>query len=208
MNQSIYQGNREELLKFISPQFKKILDVGCSSGNFGALVKSRYPVFVAGVESHPEACREAQKKLDQVIQANVESDQIAFAAEEFDCIIFADILEHLYDPSKIIDSYLRWLAPSGVMIFSIPNIRHISVLGDLLFGGEWKYTESGIMDKTHIRFFTQKSFMRLIEECGLELKQKDFIFSLRGSKYLDRLTLGCLRDFLTAQHLFVAQRKS
>jgi len=88
-----------------------------------------------------------------------------FAPNYFDCIIFADILEHLKDPLVLLKNATSFLSDGGVIIASIPNIRHHTTIINLLFKGYWPYRERGIHDKTHLRFFTLKNIKEMIEDC-------------------------------------------
>ncbi len=92
-------------------------------------------------------------------------DQVA-RAEGYDAIVCNDVLEHMAEPHLALASALRLLSADGVLVASIPNVRHVSVLGPLLLFGQWEYKESGILDKTHLRFFTKRSMRRLFEESG------------------------------------------
>ncbi len=207
MTENIYTGDRRELLKYFSRDYQKVLDVGCSGGNFGALLKSRHGSSVTGIEFSPEAARAAEKKLDRVLCVDVEFPGSAFPEGPFDCIVFADVLEHLREPLQVLKTYAQYLKPKGVMIISVPNVRHISVVADLLFLDEWRYQDSGILDRTHLRFFTRKSFERLLSEAGLVVEKHDFILSLRGSRWIDRVTFGILRGILAAQYIFVVRKE-
>src|SRR5262249_40065500 len=96
-----------------------------------------------------------------------------FAGEEFDCIVFADILEHLVDPWGTLASYCRFLSPEGVVVASIPNVRNIALLYDVMVRGRWQYADSGYLDRTHLRFFTGAEISELFAGAGLALQRID-----------------------------------
>lgn len=204
--QTEYAGERRELLPFIQSEFKKVLDVGCSQGDFGAAIKKQAGSFVVGIENYPEAAAKAKMHLDQVIVGNIETLELDFPAAEFDCIVFADILEHLVNPDQVLRRYAPLLKPNGTLLISIPNVQHVSVLSNL-FRGDWKYQNSGILDRTHLRFFTKKSFTRFLNDGGFEIETSAPIFSIKGSRSISCLSFGLLDNFLAAQYIFTAKRK-
>ena len=203
----LYQGERAEILKFIPEGSRRILDIGCSTGDLGAAIKRGNKAIVTGIEINPDAARIAKEKLDAVFVGGVEDVISTQDLGCFDAIIFADVVEHLISPADVIRACSRLLSPEGIAIFSIPNVRHISVLTELLFCNEWKYRESGILDRSHLRFFTDQSFERLLRESGLVVRRKASTLSLRGSQFFDCITCGFFRRFLAAQYIFVTARK-
>jgi len=201
-------GQRPEIAGLVPDGAKKILDVGCSTGDVGFLIKDRIKCEVFGIEIDSEKASQASSKLDKVITGDIEAMDPGLDKGYFDCIIFADVLEHLRAPLKTVKKYSYYLKDDGIFIISLPNVRHIKVLFDTIVLGEWKYEPFGIMDETHLRFFTLKSSRRMIEEAGLEPILKKRIFSLKGSRIINFLTLGIFKNFLTAQYVFVAAKKS
>jgi GT2 family glycosyltransferase len=118
---------------------------------------------------NPEAARLARGKLAAVIHANVESlEFLPYPEGYFDCITTGDVLEHLVDPEAVLARLLKYLSPQGVLVCSIPNIRHQSVLLDLAVNGRWQYQDEGLLDRTHLRFFTLIEIRQMLERLGLE----------------------------------------
>ena len=193
--------SRMEIVDLIPVNARKILDVGCGYGGGGYALKQQQVCEVIGIECDEERNKEASRKIDKVINEDIENLQFKFEEKYFDCIIFADVLEHLRDPLETLLQYKEYLNDNGKIIVSIPNVRQLSVLFELLFLGDWKYREFGLLDKGHLRFFTKKSACRLFEQAGLRLLSMDSIFSIKGSKYINILSLGILRNFLTAQYV-------
>jgi 2-polyprenyl-3-methyl-5-hydroxy-6-metoxy-1,4-benzoquinol methylase len=154
---------RPEILGLIPGNAGKVLDIGCAYGDVGASIKGRFRCEVVGIEIDDEKAKIAASKLDRVIVGDVETTDLQINGADFDCIIFADVLEHLKDPRNVLRKYGRYLKDGGVFIISIPNVRHLKVLFELVFLGEWKYRPCGLMDEGHLRFFTLKSFKRLME---------------------------------------------
>lgn len=116
----------------------------------GAAIKEN-GTRVSGIEAFPEAAEQAKEKLDHVVLGDIETMEMPYEEEQFDCVIFGDVLEHLFDPWAVIEKVKPYIKHNGVILASIPNVAHISVLAPLL-AGNWSYTEYGLLDKTHIRF--------------------------------------------------------
>jgi SAM-dependent methyltransferase len=142
----------------------RILDVGAADGYLGAILKQRGH-FVAGVENDPDAAAKAQGHYDDFQVANVEEFDFPYR-DEFDYILFADVLEHLRDPARVLKKSLTSLKRSGQIILSVPNIANV-VMRLSLLAGRFNYADRGIMDRTHLRFFTLATLKRTLEECGL-----------------------------------------
>jgi len=148
----------------------KILEVGCSTGYFGEALKNAGHV-VWGIEMTPDAAELAKKVLDFVYVGTIE----AFLASEFahqnkfDYIVFGDVLEHLPYPSEILKQCKSILPPNGGIIASIPNVAHLAVRV-MLLEGRWEYSELGIMDNTHLRFFDKKSIINMFNESSYSVQ--------------------------------------
>lgn len=172
---SYYDNSRQGMLRHINPEARRVLEVGCGHGNFGRLIKDTQGAHVVGIDISAEAIRVAAENLDQALIIDLDKDPMPFAAAEFDCIVCNDVLEHLIDPWKAVASLSRLLKPNGELIASIPNIRHHKVLRPLIWPGEWRYADIGILDRTHLRFFTRGSIHELIEFGGLHVKTMEGI---------------------------------
>jgi 2-polyprenyl-3-methyl-5-hydroxy-6-metoxy-1,4-benzoquinol methylase len=163
---------RSELVEFIKGPPDRILEIGCGRGAFGTLVKQKYPdAEYIGLELDEKAAEIARSRLDRVIMANIEEinlDQLGINKESFDFIICADVLEHLYDPWKVLFTLHAYLKPEGKILASIPNTQNISLILELL-SGNWSYTEFGLLDATHIRFFTLNEIFKLFEGTGYKI---------------------------------------
>jgi len=158
--------DRHEVLPFVPGQCEAILDVGCGRGAFGELLKLQRPeARVSGIESVPDRAKQATERLDLVTCGSFPYDLPA--GEAFDCIVFNDVLEHLADPWQAINHARSVLSGGhGYVVASIPNVQHYSVSIKLLLRGEWHYVDAGILDRTHLRFFTKKSMRELFETQG------------------------------------------
>jgi SAM-dependent methyltransferase len=146
----------------------RILDVGCGEGMLGRILLEKGAAEVVGIETDPAVARRAGENLSRVLQGDVESLVLPFEDGYFDCIVLADVLEHLRDPLAALVKMVRHLSDSGAIVASIPNVRFLDVLRRLA-EGRWEYQEFGILDKTHLRFFTKKEIEVLFHQAGLEL---------------------------------------
>lgn len=170
-----YGSANSKLLKHIKDEWKEVLDIGCSEGGLGARIKEK-GIRVSGIEAFPHAAQKASEKLDHVLQDDIETMELPYKPEQFDCIIFGDVLEHLFDPWAVLEKVKPYLKQGGVILASIPNVAHISVLTSLL-AGNWTYTDYGLMDKTHIRFFTFNEILRLFFYSGFNIRDVDRVYA-------------------------------
>lgn len=157
------------MLRFMPDNVNKILDVGCGAGEFGHALKSQRPVEVWGVELSHEAAKEAQTKLDKVIVGSIEAGPLSLPELYFDCIVFNDVLEHLVDPWAILVGIKAFMQPDCRVVASIPNVRYYDNIKQLIKYKQWKYNDEGILDKTHLRFFTNESIKDLFDMCGYKI---------------------------------------
>lgn len=141
----------------------RILDVGCSSGYLGAHLRKRGH-RVWGIEPSPQAAAAARAELDGVFSGTL--DEYLQAHDDrgnFDVAIFADVLEHLTEPADILRQCARLLAKGGRAAVSVPNVTHGAIRG-MLLDGRWMYQDLGILDRTHLRFFSRDGFIDLLDE--------------------------------------------
>lgn len=160
---------RADVQALLSVRDRRVLDVGCARGALGAALKVSGAAFVAGVEQHALAAKDARGTLDILVEGDLLTVTLPFPRGSFDYIIFADVLEHLPDPEQALERYLPLLAPDGRMVVSVPNMRFYLVLLRLLID-RWAYTDSGVRDRTHLRIFTRRSLLALLAAAGLELE--------------------------------------
>lgn len=151
------------------PQKQRVLDVGCSSGNFGEVLIHEKGCEVVGLDIDPPDVERAKKKLTAAYVRNVERDDLADLGK-FDVIIFADVLEHLLDPLMALNKVKRLLRPGGRIVFSIPNMAHISVRL-MLLKGFFEYTPIGVLDRTHLHYYDELEVKHLFSEAKLHIKE-------------------------------------
>jgi 2-polyprenyl-3-methyl-5-hydroxy-6-metoxy-1,4-benzoquinol methylase len=161
---------RPELLALISEAARKVLDIGCGAGRLGEALKARQPAQVTGIERVEAAGQAARGRLDHVLVGDVEEMELPFEQGSFDAVVCGDVLEHLRGPERLLRRVRDWLGPEGCLVASIPNVRHHSVVRTLL-EGNWTYEPAGLLDRTHLRFFTRRDIERMLAETGFTVSR-------------------------------------
>lgn len=161
------------IVKYVRPDLK-ILDMGCADGRLGEYLKKNRNATVIGIDISDKAINKAKKVLNDAYCLNIEKDNLPFLEKSFDIIICADVLEHLFDPLETLRKLRSYLKENGYFILSIPNIAEIDIRWHILLG-KFDYQEIGILDNTHIRFFTRKTAKNLIRDANLKLMKIDYI---------------------------------
>jgi|GEM_PF-112958 len=175
--------DRREMLGLVPQECRKLLEVGCGAGIFGKMVMDRQGAEVWGIELVPEMAEVARTHLHRVITGDVVTVLREISGERFDCIVCNDILEHLVDPDAFLVSCHSILEPGGCIVASIPNLRFYKVMRELLLKKDFRYRGKGVLDRTHLRFFTKKSVERLFEESGYRLESLYGINSTGSSRF-------------------------
>jgi len=205
---SYFKWMREEMLPFIPNDVEKILEIGCGSGAFASLLKQNRNIEMWGMDIHEEAVKDAHDVFDKVIINNIEKDVVDLPINYFDCILFNDVLEHLAYPWNVLSDIRKYIRHDGYVVASIPNVRYYENLKKLLFNKDWKYETKGILDITHLRFFTEKSIVNMFEKSGYRVIQIKGINSRYRSKKFRLMNLllgGWLDDINYCQFACVAQ---
>jgi 2-polyprenyl-3-methyl-5-hydroxy-6-metoxy-1,4-benzoquinol methylase len=145
---------------------KRVIDFGCATGYFSQLLTKK-GCRVTGIEINPEAAKVAELYCEQVIVADLDFVSLTelLPIHEFDVAVFGDVLEHLRNPWKVLEKTQQLLKSEGYVVASIPNIAH-GAIRLALWQGKFEYTELGILDSTHLRFFTRKTVEELFESSG------------------------------------------
>lgn len=164
-----YKNVRHEMLHFLPHDAKKILDVGCAEGVFGMAIKERNNAEVWGIELMENHAIEAKKVLDKVFTGQCEHFLDSLPKNYFDVIYFNDVLEHMVDPYAILNAIKMNLSKNGLVISSIPNLRYYKIFKELYFDENFEYKEEGVLDKTHLRFFTKKSIRKMYENLDYKI---------------------------------------
>lgn len=163
-----YTSERPEILELVPNTARQVLDVGCGGGWLGSAIKQRQSASVTGIEIVSSVAQKAATKLDKVWNAPIEEVLPVLPENYFDCIVMADVLEHLVDPWRTLVQLAGKLMAGGTFVISLPNARHWSIIFNLL-EGEWQYEVEGILDRTHLRFFTLQTMKDMIWNAGLKI---------------------------------------
>lgn len=165
-----YRTTRPEVTDLVPLRCRRVLDLGCSVGEVGAVLRERGHAVI-GIEVNPRWAEQAGSRLDSVIQADVEflAENSADVGGPFDCVVMADILEHLRDPWLVVRWVADLLTPSGCVVVSVPNVRHLQLLARVVVGRHWPYDDVGIFDRTHLRWFAYRNVAELVEGAGLHI---------------------------------------
>lgn len=150
------------------PNGSRVLEIGCGYGSISRVLKEQ-DCAVTAVEVIPVMAQAASAYCERIIVADVEKDGVLDSLEtRFDAIVMADVLEHLRNPVKLLQDIAQLVSPTGALVISFPNVAYFGLLCEVLLG-DFRYRESGILDATHLRFFTWHSFERMLNSAGFEV---------------------------------------
>lgn len=210
---SAYTTPRTDVFSMVPPSARHILDVGCSNGALGRSLRDAKPGrSVFGIEVDPRFAKEAADQLDHVINAdlNLFDWRQSLVGHSFDCIIFADVLEHLVDPRRCLLQARQHLQAGGCVVVSVPNIRHLSALRAIFLGGRFPQRDRGIFDRTHLRWYTIADAHSLLSDSQFKVTATRLTLRWgdlgggRANRFLNRLPAFLqqwtpVREFLTYQ---------
>jgi 2-polyprenyl-3-methyl-5-hydroxy-6-metoxy-1,4-benzoquinol methylase len=196
---------RTDIAPLLPESFGRVLEFGCGAGaTLKWLKQTGRCSHTTGVELFAPSALEASTHVDRVVTGNAET-LIAdlFPGEHFDLILCLDVLEHMLDPWNFVSQLPRLLTADGVVLFSVPNVRNFRVILPLLLAGRFNYVEEGVLDRTHLRFFTRKSALELasIAPFVVERWHHNIAPPPATSGLLNRLSMGLAADFLAVQYL-------
>jgi SAM-dependent methyltransferase len=203
-----YESDRRELHALIPMQARNILDLGCSTGALGMAIKARQQTRVHGVEMCSEYAAVARDRLDRVDELSIEDflDREKPDDAPFDCLIAADILEHLVDPWTTLSRSVRLLTPGATVIVSVPNVLWGPGLMRIIRSGRWPRDAQGVYDSTHLRWFGLQDSIDLLVQAGIELGHVEPSIWSSGVRFLlERRLLWHtpIRRFVAPQYLLV-----
>ena len=180
---------RWDMIELIPVGDHKILEVGCGAGQTLKKLKELGKAKeIVGIEINEQATQDLSGTLDRLYVGDVETIDLPHADKYFDYILFGDVLEHLINPRRVLHSCKSLLRDDGYIIASIPNIKHHSVLLRLIFFDEFQYTDAGILDSSHLRFFTKKEIVKMFKDEKFEVVDLiPFDGSKPGKKYKNTL---------------------
>jgi 2-polyprenyl-3-methyl-5-hydroxy-6-metoxy-1,4-benzoquinol methylase len=214
-NRAYFDNRRMEIQYLVRSDARRILDVGCGFGTMGKELKKKFGAEVWGIEIESGCAHQASMVLDRFLKGSIESNIPNLPHSYFDTIIFADVLEHLYNPWQVLKDIKSKLADGGEIIASIPNVSHWFVIKQLL-SGNFPYCRHGLLDISHIRFFTLASALAMFGNAGYQITFKGSVTDQYESMPLALLEICHSLGFDTgrlkeesaiAQYLFKASIK-
>ncbi|MDG4555765.1 MAG: class I SAM-dependent methyltransferase [Candidatus Competibacter sp.] len=164
-----YAADRQDLVDFLRPHghFGVVLDIGCAGGCLGRqLLMTGLAERCDGIEPNEEAATQAADRLHRIWVADLAAVAEQVPWPDYDLLIMADVLEHLIDPWQVLAELHRRARPGARLLLSVPNVRHKSVVLPLLFRGRFDYADAGILDRTHLHFFTRSSLLDAVGRAG------------------------------------------
>ena len=220
-------GPSASVLDLLVQEPKFVLDVGCSVGDFTVAIKTRFPQSrVWGLEPNRHAADLASRRIERVLCQSIEDvdwEQEGVQRGDIDTVVLCDVLEHIYDPWKTLLTLRNFVSPTAQLLLSIPNVRNAPLIQDLI-RGHWRYRKAGLLDITHIRFFTRQDMYRMFYQTGFrvvatgstrcplsaEIFQKHTNGNFPQQVQLDSVSVTVhtqqdLSDLCTLQHLFTLQ---
>ena len=202
-DRSYFGAVRKDILSIIPKNLNKVLEVGCGNGSTLMYLKAhKYCQWTCGVELFINASEIDDQSIDEFYQLDIEQKSLPIEKSSIDLILCLDVLEHLVNPNETVNYLHTLLRPNGLIIASIPNVRHYSVLLPLIFQGKWEYKNEGLLDSTHLRFFAKETAMRLMISSGLELVEiKSTISDGWRTKLVNLITFQLLIPFFELQYL-------
>lgn len=202
-----YALDRADVVAELPEPIGRVLDVGCGEGGVGRALRARGATAVWGVEAEPVAAERASATLDAVVSDTIEEALASGALERpFDTICCYDVLEHLVDPAAVVRGLSTLASPGARLHVSVPNARHFSLLRDLVLRGTFGYTEWGHRDETHLRWFTRRDVVALLEDNGWRVRWWRPNVFRRRDRTADRATFGLAREFIALQWHVLAER--
>ena len=203
-----YEGPREDVQALVPLTARRILDLGCASGALGAALKERQKATVVGVEIDRRFAADASARLDRVVTADVEAFLAGPIPAEapFDCLVAADVLEHLVDPWDVLSRASRLMAPGATAVISVPNVTNWYSLWRVIRNGRWPLDDEGPFDRTHLRWFALDDALDLVRGAGLQPVAIDPQYWVHGwwLRLHHLLARTALRRFLAVQYVIAA----
>jgi 2-polyprenyl-3-methyl-5-hydroxy-6-metoxy-1,4-benzoquinol methylase len=196
---------RNQQLELLRRPLGRVLDVGCAEGAGADVMRGFGATHLAGIEIDEAFAAVASERYDEVVQGSVPED-LSWEDKTFDTVLCYDVLEHLYDPWSALRRLARLLRPGGQIHVSIPNARHKNVWLPLVLNGTFQYARAGLLDVTHLRFFTRRDAVRMLEAAGLRIVAVDCVPpGSRKRRMAAALTRGRVMEFLANQWYLLGQ---
>ncbi len=204
---SYFSNVRNDVVGLVPYGTSNVLEIGCGAGyTLAHLKRLGKASFIVGIDLVDLG---QDKILDEFICGDVEReiDHLPFDEGFFDVVICADVLEHLIDPWVFVKKLHRYIKRNGLLIASIPNIREIKTLYQIVIKGDFKYVDAGILDRSHLRFFCKKNAVALFEQAGFRLEKIGFNLDFKRC-LVNAISFHLFSEFLVRQYLFVCSKRT
>jgi 2-polyprenyl-3-methyl-5-hydroxy-6-metoxy-1,4-benzoquinol methylase len=195
---SYYDVFRSDIIDIVPADAKRVLSVGCGAAQAEAEL-TKHGIKVVGVEIDPKAAEVARQRGIIILEGDASEIDVDVGSEFYDCLIYADVLEHLPDPLIVLRRHVATLKPNGIVYVSIPNFRHYSIFWQLFVVGHIDYKDKGILDRTHLRITTRKMVCEWFEQVGIELVNYMYIMHRRRERVASACFLGLAKEFIANQ---------
>jgi methionine biosynthesis protein MetW len=195
---------RRDVLAHIPSDVRRVLSVGCGAGATEAKLIER-GVQVVGIEMNAEAAELARANGIEVIVGDAAA-ACPQLSEEFDCLVYADVLEHMVDPVAVLRAHAGMLRAGGTVVVSVPNFRNYRVLWQLFRRGHIHYADAGILDRTHVRITTGRMVKEWFSETGIRTVAVEHVMSQRREKWIAACSGGLMKDFMARQVIVVGNK--
>lgn len=202
-----YTHLRSDILSHVPHDACNVLSVGCGAGVTEAKLVEK-GIEVTGIELDHDAAQLARRSGLTVIEADAENSQTQLEDRVFDCLIYADVLEHFADPVGVLRSHVAHLRPGGRVIISVPNFRYYSVLWQLAIRGHIQYVDSGILDRTHMRITTRRMVVDWLSQVGLHAVSWTYVIHSRRDKVASAVSLHLATEFVAKQIIVIGSNHS
>lgn len=185
-----------------------ILELGCGTGDTGALAsrKGKCGRYV-GIEMFEPAALQARNVLTAVHVGDVSTVELPYAPETFDALVMSEVLEHLVDPDSVLERLLSLIKPGGLVFASSPNVAHWRLVRNLVFG-RFDYEAAGVMDRTHLRWFTPTSYAAMFERAGVAVERLEKLGQEQRAPLYDRVVPSRLRHLFWTQINLVGRKRA
>lgn len=166
---SYFEANRGVMSDFLPTSYDRVLEIGCASGGFSKYLTSAQEIW--GVEPNQDAANRAATRMTRVLCGRYDQIENSLPDQYFDLVVCNDVIEHMVDHEAFFLDIRRKIKPGAYLVGSLPNVRHVTALFKLVVLKDWPYAESGILDRTHLRFFTERSILRFFHEQNVSVEK-------------------------------------
>lgn len=197
-----YKNTRPEMAQFLPSSYSKVLEIGCGTGAFRVNLTKKNEYW--GVELVTSEAELAKSRLDRVLNGYFSDKSSEIPNSYFDLVICNDVIEHIDDYEKFLIDIKSKMTKDAYLVVSTPNVRHMQCLYHLIVKKDWQYQDHGVLDRTHLRFFTKKSLIRLIGKSGFEISSIEGINSVyQGVGFTRKILLFMAASILGQDTLYL-----